>query len=65
MFSIEGTCDWCKQPALLMRHDYIDGKHHYSCRKCHDYARLDVRQFNLAELASQQRASSRLTSANK
>lgn len=27
MFSVEGICDWCKQPKLLTRHEYVDGKH--------------------------------------
>ncbi len=28
MFSVEGICDWCKQPKLLTRHEYVDGKKH-------------------------------------
>lgn len=60
MFKIEGVCDWCKQPALLAKHDYIDGKHHHSCKDCNSMATLDVRQFNIAEqqmLAQLQKAS--------
>lgn len=53
MFKIEGICDWCKQPNLLARHDYIDGKHHLSCKECNAMATLDVRQFNIAEQAMQ------------
>ncbi|NLS11355.1 hypothetical protein HGP28_00455 [Vibrio sp. SM6] len=51
MFNTEGICDWCKKNGLLARHDYIDGKHHYSCPHCHDIAKIDVRQFNLDEIA--------------
>ena len=50
MFTIEGICDWCKQPSLVMKHDYLDGKHHHSCEKCNDFATMDVRQFNIGEL---------------
>ncbi|MDN3698458.1 hypothetical protein QWY97_14050 [Vibrio cortegadensis] len=60
MFKIEGVCDWCKQPALLAKHDYIDGKHHHSCKDCNAMATLDVRQFNIEEqqmLAQLQKAS--------
>ncbi len=49
VYEIEGICDWCKKPSFLTRHNYIDGKYHHSCEKCNDLARLDVRQFNLAE----------------
>lgn len=52
MFSIEGICDWCKKPAVLTKHDYIDGKCHYACKECNEVARLDVRMFNLEELAA-------------
>ncbi|EGQ8120837.1 hypothetical protein DDN79_01355 [Vibrio cholerae] len=51
MFSVEGICDWCKQPKLLTRHEYVDGKAHHSCENCNEFARMDVRQFNLAEMA--------------
>jgi hypothetical protein len=56
MFTIQGVCDWCKQPSYLAKHEYIDGKYHHSCQSCNEHARLDVRQFNLALLADQQRA---------
>ncbi|WP_194089292.1 hypothetical protein [Vibrio hibernica] len=47
-----GTCDWCKQfTANLLRLDYIDGISNHTCSECHDLARIDVRQFNLAEVA--------------
>ncbi|WP_216613471.1 hypothetical protein [Vibrio sp. 99-8-1] len=36
--------------SLLARHDYIDGKYHFSCASCHDIATLDVRLFNKDEL---------------
>ncbi len=55
MFTIEGVCDWCKTTSLLTRHEYIDGKAHHSCEKCNELARLDVRQFNLAEQAMRER----------
>lgn len=55
MFTIEGICDWCKQPSLLTKHEYIDGKSHYSCAKCNEFARMDVRQFNIAEQALRER----------
>jgi hypothetical protein len=54
-FAIEGVCDWCKRPALLTSHQYIDGKSHHSCQDCHEFARLDVRLYNLAEKAEQER----------
>ncbi len=59
MFTIEGVCDWCKKPALVIKHDYIDGKCHYACEKCHPMATLDVRQFNLAELQQRERNATR------
>ncbi|MGX9415919.1 hypothetical protein ACXJY6_07500 [Vibrio sp. RC27] len=55
MFTIEGVCDWCNQPNYLTKHHYVDGKCHHSCEDCNELARLDVRQFNLAELAALQR----------
>ncbi|MCG3735037.1 hypothetical protein ACXHQ9_01620 [Vibrio cincinnatiensis] len=55
MFNIEGTCDWCKQSRLLAKHEYIDGKAHYACQNCNDFAQMDVRLFNLAEIAQQER----------
>ncbi len=55
MFTIEGICDWCKKPNFLIKHEYIDGKAHYSCEKCNELARLDVRQFNIAEQALRER----------
>ncbi|MEH0666094.1 hypothetical protein H4F18_00335 [Vibrio scophthalmi] len=57
MFTIEGVCDWCKKPSLLTKHDYVDGKYHHSCKECFEYATLDVRQFNLAELRQRERLS--------
>jgi hypothetical protein len=65
MPTIEGICDWCKRPAFLTKHEYFDGKCHYSCQSCNEVARLDVRQFNLAEQAAQQRASHRFSSIDK
>ncbi len=56
MFTIEGICDWCKQRGLLEKHVYVDGKCHYSCKNCHQYALIDVRQFNLDELAARQKS---------
>ncbi|MGF1754589.1 hypothetical protein L4C33_13440 [Vibrio makurazakiensis] len=50
MFTIEGTCDWCKQPKLVIKHDYIDGKYHHACKDCNDFAVIDVRQFNIGEM---------------
>ena len=32
MFTEEGTCDWCKKPSFVTRHDYVDGKYHSSCK---------------------------------
>lgn len=55
MFNIEGICDWCKRPALLTKHEYIDGKCNYSCKKCNELASLDVRQFNIGEIALRER----------
>ena len=55
IFNIEGTCDWCKQSRQLTKHEYIDGKAHYACQSCNDLARMDVRLFNLAEIAQQER----------
>lgn len=55
MFTIEGTCDWCKKPGLLTSHEYIDGLCHHSCKECNDLAKLDVRQFNIAELAQREK----------
>ena len=23
MFTEEGTCDWCKKPSFVTRHDYV------------------------------------------
>lgn len=57
MFTIEGICDWCKQPKLLIKHEYIDGKSHHSCKSCNEFARMDVRQFNIAEQAFRDRQS--------
>jgi hypothetical protein len=54
MFTVQGVCDWCKQSSYLAKHEYIDGKYHHACKSCNEHARLDVRQFNLAELAAQQ-----------
>ncbi len=49
MFTIEGVCDWCKKPSMVMRHEYLDGKSNYSCEECNDIAKIDVRLFNLGE----------------
>jgi GH43 family beta-xylosidase len=49
MFTIEGICDWCKQPALLTTHQYIDGKVCYSCQACYEHACLDVKLYNEEE----------------
>lgn len=52
MESAHGTCDWCKQfVGQLTKLEYIDGISHNTCPQCHDFARIDVRQFNLAEQA--------------
>ncbi|WP_047042566.1 hypothetical protein [Vibrio mexicanus] len=59
MFTIEGTCDWCKKPSLLTRHEYIDGKSHYSCEDCYELATLDVRQFNIDETQERERLEAR------
>ncbi|CAH0525821.1 hypothetical protein [Vibrio hippocampi] len=50
-FSIAGVCDWCKKPSMVTKHEYVDGKCNHSCQECNDIATLDVRQFNLEELA--------------
>ncbi|MDN3610177.1 hypothetical protein ACODM8_09035 [Vibrio ostreicida] len=50
MFNIEGICDWCKKPSLVIKLEYLDGLHHHSCEACSELARLDVRHYNLAEL---------------
>ncbi|WP_217510413.1 hypothetical protein [Vibrio metschnikovii] len=55
MFTMIGVCDWCKLSNQLTKHEYIDGKAHYSCPNCHDLARMDVRLFNLDEIASRER----------
>ncbi|MCS0173519.1 hypothetical protein [Vibrio alginolyticus] len=55
MFTEEGTCDWCKKPSLVTRLDYLDGKHHYSCKACYDMAKIDVRLFNQGELQMRER----------
>ncbi|MGP8304769.1 hypothetical protein [Vibrio sp. YIC-376] len=55
MFTVEGTCDWCKKTALITRHDYLDGKHNHSCKSCYDMAKIDVRLFNQGELQMLQR----------
>ncbi|WCE30974.1 hypothetical protein [Vibrio sp. SCSIO 43137] len=57
MFTKEGVCDWCNKLSLLTRHDYVDGKCHFSCAQCNDMARLDVRLFNRDELALNGRSS--------
>lgn len=53
MESARGTCDWCKQFVIgtLVKLEYIDGISHHACPQCHDFARIDVRQFNIAEQA--------------
>ena len=55
MYTIEGICDWCKKPSLLTKHEYIDGVCHHSCQTCFDFAALDVRQYNRAELQQRER----------
>ncbi len=59
MFTIVGVCDWCKKPALVAKHEYIDGKYHHACEKCHEIATLDVRLFNIAELQQRERNATR------
>ncbi|MFA0439148.1 hypothetical protein BCU66_001130 [Vibrio sp. 10N.286.49.B1] len=49
-FTIEGFCDWCQKPNYVTKHQYIDGKCHFSCDECVNLAAMDVRQFNKAEL---------------
>ncbi len=49
-FAIEGFCDWCQSPKFVTRHEYVDGKCNFSCKECVDFAAMDVRQFNKAEL---------------
>lgn len=52
MESSHGTCDWCKQFVdQLVKFEYLDGVSHRACSGCHDFARMDVRQFNIAEQA--------------
>lgn len=60
MFTIEGVCDWCKKPSMLTKHEYVDGKSHCSCIECNDLAKLDVRQFNIAEMQQREQQSSSL-----
>lgn len=48
------VCDWCKRPGQLTKHEYFDGKVFYACEGCNEHARLDVRQYNLEELAFRQ-----------
>lgn len=55
MFTIEGTCDWCKRPRMLTRHDYLDGKCHHACQECNDIAKIDVRLFNIGEQQMRER----------
>ncbi|MEI8634382.1 hypothetical protein P4S72_24925 [Vibrio sp. PP-XX7] len=55
MFMIEGVCDWCKHPALLAKHQYIDGKVYYSCQNCYAFACMDVRLYNNEEQEIQTR----------
>ncbi|MFB9134318.1 hypothetical protein ACFSJQ_05625 [Vibrio olivae] len=59
MFTIEGVCDWCKKPALVIKHEYIDSKCHYSCEQCNSIATLDVRQFNIGEIQQREREQAR------
>ncbi len=52
MQNSHGNCDWCKKfSPSLTRLDYCDGLYHQTCPECLELARLDVRQFNLAEQA--------------
>ena len=55
MFTIEGVCDWCKKLSMVTKHEYIDGLCHHSCEECNDIAKLDVRQFNAAEIQQQEK----------
>ena len=55
MFTEEGTCDWCKKPSFVTRHDYVDGKYHSSCKSSYDIAKIDVRLFNQDELQMRER----------
>ncbi|APX06486.1 MULTISPECIES: hypothetical protein [Vibrio] len=59
MFTEEGTCDWCKKPSFVTRHDYVDGKYHSSCKACYDIAKIDVRLFNQGELQMRERMAQR------
>ncbi|QIA63031.1 hypothetical protein GT360_05650 [Vibrio astriarenae] len=46
-----GQCDWCKESRRVSKLEYVDGKHHHSCKECMSLAKIDVRLFNLDELA--------------
>ncbi|EQM50075.1 hypothetical protein D051_5521, partial [Vibrio parahaemolyticus VPCR-2010] len=54
-----GTCDWCKKPSFVTRHDYVDGKYHHSCQACYDMAKIDVRLFNQGEMQMRERMAQR------
>ncbi|XAW90471.1 hypothetical protein ABDK09_13800 [Vibrio sp. CDRSL-10 TSBA] len=58
MFTIYGICDWCKKPNQLTKLEYLDGKTNHACENCNDFARMDVRQFNIAEQAQRERLAS-------
>ncbi|WP_350225803.1 hypothetical protein [Vibrio parahaemolyticus] len=59
MFTEEGTCDWCKKPSFVTRHDYVDGKYHHSCQTCYDMAKIDVHLFNQGEMQMRERMAQR------
>ncbi|MBF9000110.1 hypothetical protein [Vibrio nitrifigilis] len=55
MTSKHGVCDWCKRSGLLTKHEYFDGKAYYACHSCDEHARMDIRQYNLEEMAYRQK----------
>ncbi|MDD9176101.1 hypothetical protein ERW51_16300 [Aliivibrio finisterrensis] len=52
MFNLEGHCDWCRKPAMVLQHQYCDGAKYYACSNCNDYAKIDIREYDLAEMES-------------
>lgn len=61
MYKERKQCDWCGQLNFVTQHEYIDGMTHQSCSNCDDIARMDVRQFNRAELESIERSRKQLS----
>ncbi len=55
MFNKQGICDWCGQLRFVTQHKYIDGLSHQSCEECYSFAKIDVKQFNIAELEARER----------